>query len=205
MLGWFSPILMILYTKRITVMLKLNCKMEDVIDEHRDSMRFPDKVAENFWKTCFSMFHLQHGLQMHFKEYGNTKLFNMTRKAHFLCHIAINSKHINLLIISFENPVKISLFTCSFWCILHMEITGVLMSRDSLSQRGYGRHSVWGNSIPKLILGRSKPSFQPSIPNIHLTSQHNRLSWCALELESSRGVFRLFDQTKQEIDNSAFN
>ena len=29
-----------------------------------------------------------------------------------------------------------------------------------------------GNSIPKLILRRSKPSFQPSIPNIHLTSQN---------------------------------
>ena len=81
--------------KRITVMLKLNCKMEDIIDEHRDSMRFPDKVAEDFRKTCFSMFHLQHGLQMHFKEHGNTKLFNMTSKAHFLCHIAINSKHLN--------------------------------------------------------------------------------------------------------------
>jgi len=28
-----------------------------------------------------------------------------------------------------------------------------------------------GNSISKLILWSSKPSFQPSIPNIHLTSQ----------------------------------
>ena len=41
-----------------------------------------------------------------------------------------------------------------------------------LYSKGMPRHSVYGNSIPKLILRRSKPSFQPSIPNIHLTSQH---------------------------------
>ena len=38
--------------------------------------------------------------------------------------------------------------------------------------KGMPRHLVHGNSIPELILRRSKPSFQPSIPNIHLTSQH---------------------------------
>ena len=41
-----------------------------------------------------------------------------------------------------------------------------------LYSKGMPRHSVYGNSIPKLILRRSKPSFQPSIPNIHLTSKH---------------------------------
>ena len=41
-----------------------------------------------------------------------------------------------------------------------------------LYSKGMPRHSVKGNSIPKLILRRSKPSFQPSIPNIHLTSKH---------------------------------
>ena len=41
-----------------------------------------------------------------------------------------------------------------------------------LYSKGMPRHSVKGNSIPKLIFRRSKPSFQPSIPNIHSTSKH---------------------------------
>jgi len=81
--------------KRIALMLKLTCRMEDIIDEHKDSMRFPPKAAEDFQKACFSMFHLQHGLQMHFRNKGNRKVFNLTSKCHFLCHIAINSKHLN--------------------------------------------------------------------------------------------------------------
>ena len=85
MLGLSSPILMIPYT---------NCKMEDMIDEHKESMRFPDEDAEFFRKTCFSMFHLQHGLQMHCKDHDNKKLFNVTSKCHFRRHIALNSKHL---------------------------------------------------------------------------------------------------------------
>ena len=42
---------------------------------------------------------------------------------------------------------------------------------ETLFQRNAEAFS-YGNSIPKLILRRSKPSFQPSIPNIHLTSKH---------------------------------
>ena len=42
---------------------------------------------------------------------------------------------------------------------------------ETLFQRNAKAFS-YGNSIPKLILRRSKPSFQPSIPNIHLTSKH---------------------------------
>ena len=77
------------------MMLKLNCRMEDIIDEHQDSMRFPNGAAEASQKACFSMFHVQHGLQMHFRDLGNRKLFNMTSKCHFLCHIDINSSHVN--------------------------------------------------------------------------------------------------------------
>ena len=58
--------------------------MEDIIDEHKDSMRFPPKAAEDFQKACFSMFHLQHGLQMHFRNNGNRKVFNLTSKSYQL-------------------------------------------------------------------------------------------------------------------------
>ena len=87
--------LMIPFTKKIAVMLKLNCRMEDILDEHQDSMRFPNGAAEASQKACFSMFHLQHGLQMHFRDLGNRKRFNMTSKCHFLCHIDGNSSNLS--------------------------------------------------------------------------------------------------------------
>ena len=59
-----------------------------------------------------------------------------------------------------------------------------------LYSKGMPRHSVYGNSIPKLILRRSKPSFQPSIPNILLTSKHKP------ETEQFSFVWMLHGSTK---------
>ncbi len=81
--------------KKIALMLKLNIKMETTIDEHCDSMNFPTQDAKQFAHDCFAMCHIQHGLQQYFKEQGNNKLMNITSKCHFLCHIALNSKHLN--------------------------------------------------------------------------------------------------------------
>jgi len=80
--------------RQIGLFLKANIHLETILAEHRMEYRLPDSAATSFKQCTFAMLQIQQALAHHFALQG-LKLFNMTTKCHFLCHIAILAKHIN--------------------------------------------------------------------------------------------------------------
>ena len=80
--------------QQIAMMLKLNCRMESLINEHKDEVTFPDASADDFRDSAFAMCALQQTIANHFAEDGNN-LFSTTSKNHMLLHIAMMARHIN--------------------------------------------------------------------------------------------------------------
>ena len=74
--------------RKITLMLKLNCSMEQILNDNREELSLPEKDAKQFKVSAFGMCQLQLQLQEHHKSQGNAKLFSVSPKCHFLCHIA---------------------------------------------------------------------------------------------------------------------
>ena len=81
--------------KKITLMLKLNLQMENILQAYRTEMLLPQKEAEQFKLATFGMCQLQLQIHEHFKARGSQNLFNVTPKCHFLCHIATFSSTIS--------------------------------------------------------------------------------------------------------------
>jgi hypothetical protein len=101
---YFGNVLMALWTRymnpsinlhnKISLMLKLNCRLESLITEHKNELSFPDAAAKEFQDTAFAMCALQQVCANHFAEDGHN-LFATTSKNHMLLHIAMMSKNIN--------------------------------------------------------------------------------------------------------------
>lgn len=101
---YFGTVLLALWTrfmnpsislhKKVLLMLKLNCRMEALINEHKATVSFPEEAAKEFQDAAFAMCALQQVCSKHFEEEGHT-LFATTSKNHMLQHIAVLSKHIN--------------------------------------------------------------------------------------------------------------
>ena len=92
------------YNKNITVhrqvlaMLRLNCKLERLMDEHRLQDSFPHTAAADFKATAGAMCHLQCLLFDHFAASGDEgvpRLFIITAKNHCLQHICSQAGAIN--------------------------------------------------------------------------------------------------------------
>ena len=81
--------------KKITLILKLNLQMENILQAYRIEMLLPHKEAEQFKLAIFGMYQLQLQIHEHFKARGSQNPFNMTPKCHFLCHIVTFSSIIS--------------------------------------------------------------------------------------------------------------
>lgn len=100
----FGPVLLALWQRymnhsikvhqQISMMLKLNCRMESLISEHKSSVSFPALAAQEFQDSAFAMCALQQVISNHFEDEGHT-MFATTSKNHMLLHIAMMSKDIN--------------------------------------------------------------------------------------------------------------
>ena len=81
-----------LQNRKIEVVLKLTCKCEEILRDAKGDYWLEDTQAAALTKAIFSMFHAQQGLAEEFKSKGDSQLFTVTAKAHYLCHCALQSK-----------------------------------------------------------------------------------------------------------------
>ncbi|OLP93413.1 hypothetical protein AK812_SmicGene24693 [Symbiodinium microadriaticum] len=80
--------------KKIHVLLKLNCRLEELLDLHKYAYRFPPKDAANFRDSMNGFLLLQSQLCQHFADH-DPQLFRLTEKSHFLQHLAMEAKFVN--------------------------------------------------------------------------------------------------------------
>lgn len=80
--------------RQILTLLKLNSKVEDLLDEYKCNVALPAEAAREFLDACCQMLHLQSLLYDHFSE-ESVQLFNLTLKAHDILHLAGHSHQIN--------------------------------------------------------------------------------------------------------------
>lgn len=84
----------ILLHRQIDLLLRLNAGFEILLDDHRDCFALPLEAATKLADMAFSMMQLCVQLAENFVEQG-IPLFDLTVKAHFVMHIAMQSGHIN--------------------------------------------------------------------------------------------------------------
>ena len=83
--------------RQILTVLKLNSRIEDLLDEHKESVALPAAAAKELLDACCSncsMCHVQSLLFDHFSD-EPVQLFNTTLKTHDLIHLALHSHQIN--------------------------------------------------------------------------------------------------------------
>ena len=91
-LKYYNPNLSV--HRQILLVLKLNSKVEDLLDEHKQYVALPHAAAKELLDSCCSMLHLQSLLYDHFAE-EPTQLFNLTLKSHDILHLAGHSHQVN--------------------------------------------------------------------------------------------------------------
>ena len=75
-------------------MLKLNCRMEELMSENRENYAFPTSAANEFKQVAFGMYAMYARISKHFLEEG-TQLFSITNKAHMVLECVLISHAIN--------------------------------------------------------------------------------------------------------------
>ena len=80
--------------RQILALLKMNSKVEDLLDEYRHEMALPANAAKEFLDTCCCMCHLQQLLFDHFGD-EEVQLFNITLKTHDIIHLALHSHQVS--------------------------------------------------------------------------------------------------------------
>ena len=80
--------------RQILLLLRLNSKIEDLLDEYRQDVALPAGPAKDLLDSCSSMCHLQSLLYDHFSQ-EDVQLFNYTLKTHDIIHLAAHSHQIN--------------------------------------------------------------------------------------------------------------
>ena len=82
----------LLVHRQISLYLKLNSELEELLIIHRHEMALPRADADTFEYKCTAMMLLLSSIAEHFL---TQRLFNMTQKAHFIQHISMLAKHLN--------------------------------------------------------------------------------------------------------------
>jgi hypothetical protein len=80
--------------KQIQLLLKLGCKMEDMLDEHRELACFPEDIAGPFENFAWGYVRLFSALAAYYNGLGQFQ-FNVTIKSHMIVHAAQGSRNLN--------------------------------------------------------------------------------------------------------------
>ena len=80
--------------KKVRLALKLSCRAEDILREHKGSFKLPTDAANDLEKTVDNFCLLYGNLAHEFQGRG-IRLFNVTIKAHQLVHASRHSRHAN--------------------------------------------------------------------------------------------------------------
>ena len=83
--------------QQISAALECNVKMEEIINEHRDCIRYPRDVYLEFKEAGFNFLMLFSSLGTYYAEFNvpAKKLFDVTIKAHMLAHGILDAEWIN--------------------------------------------------------------------------------------------------------------
>jgi hypothetical protein len=79
---------------RVKLLLGASVKLEHMLVEHADLIKFPTLVADDFLSTTVDLLLLATALAKHYNEMGR-KLWDITPKAHYLFHCAYNARFLN--------------------------------------------------------------------------------------------------------------
>lgn len=101
----FGPVVLALFTKfmnknleihkTIQTLLKLNVKMEQILESHKEAVALPEQAAMQFKNCAMAMAQMQLKCSEHFLEEPDIKAFNITSKTHMVVHSALLSKYLN--------------------------------------------------------------------------------------------------------------
>ena len=80
--------------RKVCIMLKANCHLEEILAEHKDEWALPAGPAIEFEETCTTMLLLQTQLAEHFLQESEA-LFDITSKRYMLQEISLMAKCIN--------------------------------------------------------------------------------------------------------------
>ncbi len=80
--------------RQVNLMLKANCRLEELISEYKTENVFPPAVASEFEDMTTTMLQLQTQLANHFVEEG-IAYFDITSKSHMLQEISLLSHYVN--------------------------------------------------------------------------------------------------------------
>lgn len=80
--------------RKISLMLRLNVQLEDMLTEYAEEFSLPAGPASDFEQACRSMLLLQNEIANHFIDEG-LQYFDVTTKSHFVQHLSILSCHVN--------------------------------------------------------------------------------------------------------------
>lgn len=103
----FGPVLQAFWTahvsntslthKRITLLLKKNIELDDIIDQYptrNGNFTIPQPHASTFKTTALQVAQIHKQLNEHFKDI-DIKIFNVTSKTHSIMHIALLAEHLH--------------------------------------------------------------------------------------------------------------
>lgn len=80
--------------RQVRLMLRANCRMEEILSENKDEWVLPASAAVEFEETCRTMLLLQTQLAEHFLQESEA-LFDITSKTHMLQEISLMGRCIN--------------------------------------------------------------------------------------------------------------
>lgn len=86
----------LLLRQQVSLMLRLNLRMETILEENKDQLSFDDVTFSEFRDVAFGMFAVQSQVARHFMEGDDDKnLFSLTSKSHMLLHSVLRSKFLS--------------------------------------------------------------------------------------------------------------
>lgn len=123
--------------KQVRLALKASVAFERIIAEHKHSVKLPPAVAAELVKATDTFVICAYALQQHFLA-SDRKLFNVTIKFHYLCHLALSSVHLNPRL---------------GWCYVGEDYMGKIKKVASSCLRGTPPHLVSAKIMRKYTLG----------------------------------------------------
>ena len=125
---------------KIHFLLKLNCKLEELLAFHSDEFRLPAAAAAKLVQHAFAMMQMQSQQEAYFAadEDCNKHLFSLTGKGHMILHSALLSSHIHPWLV---------------WCFMGEDFMRKIQKIGEASVRGMQATAVSGKMMDHYRLG----------------------------------------------------